>query len=119
MKSKRTLILVICLVVIVILALLFLGKTGVRPPISVTFRKSLLDDTRVLRVTNRKSDETLVISLKVVNKEKGRQGDHIFKVGPGKTNEVGIIQMGWSFEPGEEITLEADGYMVPVSVTVP
>ena len=106
------------LVLLGVLCMVFL--CGCEPPISVTWRQSLLDpSTRVMQVTNRDGSETLVIKLKVKNKNQTEASSHVFKVGPGETEEIGILEMGWTFKPGDTYSLEADDYLLPVEGTVP
>ena len=118
MYQKRLFPLCICLFGI----LLFSGceRVGLRPPLSVRFRESRLDSsTRVLILCNRTSDETMVINVHVVNKKEKQESEKAFALGPGKKGEIGFLEMGWCFEPGEEVTLHVDGYPMSISVTVP
>lgn len=118
---KMNRIFAVALTICIMFVLLLSGceQAGIQPPATVTFRKSMLDSTRVVQVTNRKNNETLVMSLHVVNRKKGEKGDYTFKVGPGETVEIGRLEMGWVFESGEKITLRADGYPMSMSGTVP
>ena len=91
-----------------------------RPPISVTWRTSLLEpDSKVMQVTNRGGRETLVLQLDIVNSELKQDRSYTFKVGPGATEEIGILEMNWKFLPGENYSLRADGYLLPVTGNVP
>ena len=96
-------------------------KMRIMPPVSVRFRNSLLNtSTRVMQLTNRSCSELLVLDVSVKNKENPQgSAKRIFKVGPGQTKEVGVFEMGWTFTPGESISIQADGYILPVQVTVP
>ena len=107
---------VIGLLIVGIVVFCFWG----RPPISVTWRTSLLEsDSKVMQVTNRRGQETLVLQLEVVNSELKQDRSYTFKVGPGATEELGILEMNWKFMPGETYSLRADGYLLPVTGTVP
>jgi len=100
--------------------LLLAGCGSRRPPISVTWRISLLDDSSyVMQVTNRSNNETMVIHLNAKNKELGQHVSHTFKVAPGATEEIGILEAGWKFLPGETYSLRADGYTTAIKGTVP
>ena len=80
----------------------FVGGCKSTPPISVTFRRSLLySSTLVMQVTNRSGSETLVMKLSVSNKRHHQHKEYIFKVKPGDTEEIGVLEMDWSFESGE------------------
>ena len=78
-------------------------KVGLQPPIAVTFRYSLLDSTRVLQVTNKSGNETLIMKIDVQNKEEKQQASHVFKVRPGDTYEIGRLEMNWVFLKGETL----------------
>ena len=88
------------------------------PPVTITFRKSLLDSTRVMQLTNRSGSETLVVLVKVRNTIRDTHTSHILKVGPGETEELGRLEMSWVFEPEEEYEVKCDGYRT-ISGTVP
>ncbi len=91
---------------------------GVVPPATITFRESFWDSTRVMQVTNRSGSETLVMVLDVYDKN-NQHGQHVFKVKPGVTYEIGRLEMGWCFHRGESFSLKADGYIVPIADKVP
>ncbi|MBP5531966.1 MAG: hypothetical protein J6Y54_08075 [Lentisphaeria bacterium] len=104
------------------LCMLFMTGCGPlnEPPISVTWRTSLLNsNSNVMQVTNRSSRETLVLHLHVESRERSEKATYTFKVAPGDTEEIGILEMGWQFMPGEEYSIEADGYILSVDGTVP
>ena len=83
---------------------------GIQPPVSITFRYSALDSaTKVMQVTNRSGSETLVMKIDAYNDAKTQHADLIFKVAPGDTYEIGILEMGWAFEKGERYSIKADG----------
>ena len=90
------------------------------PPISVTFRSSLLDwGNKVMQITNRSAGETLVLQVHVENKGMRQEASISKKVGPGETIELGILEMGWTFVKGETYSIRADGYGLPYTGTVP
>ena len=115
-KSTLCLFLFLC-----VLATLSAGceKFGRRPPVTITFRESLLDSTRVVQVTNRSGSETLVMKLEVWNDEQNEYSSYVFKFRPGNTYEIGRMEMNWVFVTGERIKLSADGYSSPCKCTVP
>ena len=107
--------------VLLIVSLLGSGcdSGGVLPPATVTFRESMLDSSRVMQVTNRSGNETLVLQLDVYNDTYNQHGQLVFKVKPGATYEIGRLEMGWLFRRGERFSLKADGYVIPIEDTVP
>ena len=107
--------------VLLILSIMGIGcdSGGVQPPATVTFRESMLDSTRVMQVTNRSGSETLVMKLDAYNDTSHQHGEHVFKLSPGETYEIGRLEMGWVFLRGERFTLAADGYVIPIKGTVP
>lgn len=93
--------------------------TAPPPPISVTFRSSAgLWGGKVMQVTNRSSDETLVMSLYVENTRLNQCKSYTFIVKPGNTHEIGMLEMGWIFVEGEKYRIRADGYKTTVEGTV-
>lgn len=93
---------------------------GVRPPLTVTFRESLLPGgTRVLQITNRSSSETLVLRVDAFNDVRNQHAYQIVNVSPGAVQELGIMEMDWVFEKGERYKISADGYLLSVNGTVP
>lgn len=93
---------------------------GIRPPLTVTFRESMLPGgTRVLQITNRSSSETLVLRVDAFNDARNQHAYQIVNVSPGAVQELGIIEMDWLFEKGERYKISADGYLLSVRGTVP
>lgn len=88
------------------------------PPVKVSFRGSYIAG-KVLQVSNTSAGETLHCKLRVVNKKSGSRSSYEFAVFPGAVQEVGLMEMGWCFEPGEKCTIEVDRYILPVRATVP
>lgn len=89
------------------------------PPLTITFRESLLDSTRVMQLTNRSGSESLVAQVQVRNKTTGEKKTHILKIAPGATEELGRLEMAWVFEPGEKFDVKCDGYWRTFSGRVP
>ena len=86
----------------------FLGKAFPDPPVSVTFRDSLLTGY-VLQVHNTSSNKH-VYYVEVENKAKGQKTSGSFAIPPNETQEIGILEMDWAFEPGEEGCISVDNY---------
>ena len=123
-KEKKRLRHIILFLGIVIATIVITGcdSGGLMPPASISFRYSyniFAASTRVMQVTNRSGKETLVMRLSVRNEKSNESGTYSFKVKPGSTYEIGILEMGWAFMPGEKYSLRADGYIFPIDGTVP
>ena len=88
------------------------------PPASITFRSSMLAG-QVLQVTNRSNSETLVMEVVARNDAKNQRATHVFKVRPGDTYEIGMLEMNWKWETGESYEISADGYSTKIRGTVP
>ena len=80
----------------------------VEPPVSVTFRESLLTGA-VMQLHNR-SDKRVVCEVYVENNSKNQSTTCRLGVAPNDMTEVGILEMGWAFEEGEGGYVEVDGY---------
>lgn len=108
------------LVVVIVLLLCYMALTdkGFTPPIKIDFRDSLLTG-KVLRVHNKSDRETLICMVRVHNKKSGERKSWPFRLFPNGTQEIGILEMGWCFEPGEKVQFEVDRYMIPLNYTVP
>ena len=74
------------------------------PPVSVTFRASLLKGA-VLQLHNR-SDGRVVCNVHVKNQSKCGS----FGIPPNEMVEVGLLEMEWAFEVGEKGYVAIDGY---------
>lgn len=108
------------LVVVIVLLLCYMTLTdkGLAPPIKIDSRNSILAG-KVLRVYNESDTETLFCGVRVHNKKSGERKSWAFQLAPHSTQEIGLLEMGWSFEPGEKVEFEADRYMIPRYYTVP
>jgi len=78
------------------------------PPVSVTFRESMLKGA-VLQLQNR-SDGRMVCEVFVKNDSKNQSKRCSFGVPPNEMVEVGLLEMDWAFEPGEDGYVAVDGY---------
>jgi len=121
MISKLIKFLFLLLLVGILAAVAFFGceRVGIKPPVAITFRDSLMDSTQVLQVTNKSGSETLVMKIEARSKDGKQTATHVFKVRPGETYEVGRLEMNWLFREGETYIIEADGYPLPIKGTVP
>lgn len=91
------------------------------PPISVNVRPSLVGAGYALIITNT-SDEFL---HEVTVEAKGTNGDELQRqvvavtLKPHKSVDVGWLELGWQFEPGEKVYVGAKGYWSTIAGTVP
>ena len=115
MKTNKLLLPV--MVLAFVLALVGCEKLGLMPPMSLTVRDSLMvENSKVFQVTNKSASELLMVKLTVRNKTHDQEQSSVwFKVGPCETQEFGVLEMGWAFMPGDEVTVEAEGYPMAVS----
>ncbi len=88
-----------------------------RGPISIGFRTSLMDSTTcVLQVANRSTSEALDVSVNVSgDNERATR----FLLPPLETKELGILEMGTGFKPGESVSVSVHGYLLSRKCTVP
>lgn len=99
------------LVVVLSLATIFLcqGCDGLKdPPVSVTFRESLLKGA-VLQLHNR-SNGRVVCNVYVTNSSKNQIKCSSFGIPPNEMFEVGLLEMEWAFEDGDKGHVAVDGY---------
>lgn len=85
-----------------------------QPPITtaiqVSIRPSHLDSsTGVLQVKNR-TGQSLSLFLSMHDRDSNQQKSHSLTLGPYETQENGILEAGWKFEPNESITIACTGY---------
>jgi hypothetical protein len=75
-------------------------------PIHVSMRQSALKSADgVLQIENR-SDETLHLALVVNNLDNGQELKfRMAPLSPHGSVELGMLELGWTFEPNEEVTL--------------
>ena len=78
------------------------------PPVSVTFRASLLKGA-VLQLHNR-SDGRVVCDVHVKSSSKNQSKCGSFGIPPNEMVEVGLLEMDWAFEAGEKGHVAVDGY---------
>ena len=110
-------LLVIGLLIVGIVVFCFWG----RPPISVTWRTSLLEsDSKVMQVTNRRGQETLVLQLEVVNSELKRDARQAaVDAADGQIAEVvnGYMTTESIRETGQAVEKYVEREMTPDSMT--
>lgn len=85
-----------------------IGRVYPDPPISITMRASLLTGA-VLQLHNTSSVRH-VYNVHVKNESKGQEMNAAFGIPPNGEQEVGILEMDWAFEAGENGYVSVDGY---------
>lgn len=106
------------MLVIGVFVYMYATDKALNPPVKVTFRDSLVIG-KVLQVRNTSSGEMLNCNLRVSNKKSNQRSSYTFRVSPNSMHEIGLLEMGWTFEPGETCTIDVDRYVLPVHATVP
>ena len=85
------------------------GSIGLTPPpVSITFRESLIDGY-VLQLNNT-SNHRIVARVFVENKSLGQQKSCSVGIAPNAVEELGLLEMSWCFQPGENGHVSVDGY---------
>lgn len=78
-------------------------------PVKVGVRDSLWFGGMVFQIKNT-STTTLDCTLVVLNHSAKQMEAVKFSLPPNKIQEIGMLEMGWKFEDGEEIVVMCDGY---------
>ena len=103
----RNLVISIILVLLLLLFMLWISS----PPISVSFRTSLLlSSTKVLQVHNNSDSKYLFCTLVVKSKNSMQKKTYDFELSPSETKEFGILELDWCFESGETGYIKVLGY---------
>jgi hypothetical protein len=92
------------------------------PPVSVTYRDSLVGAGRVIQITNNSSHHLYNVKVVGRNAQQNssasvRATDHLR---PGDVVEVGWLEFEvWTPEPGESVEIYCEDYAVPYVSVVP
>lgn len=78
------------------------------PPVSLTFRESLLKGY-VLQLHNRSSNR-VVAHVYVKNERLNQSRNVSVSIAPNAMEELGVLEMDWTFMPGENGSVSADGF---------
>ena len=92
------------------------------PPVTITYRDSLVGIGKVIQVTNSSADH--LYKVKVVGRNFQENSSGSVKVSddlaPGASAEVGWVEFGkWVPQPGETVEIYAEGYLVPAISYIP
>lgn len=86
-------------------------------PVAVAFRSSIGGGSLVAYFTNESTDKYLNLKVTYTNKTLNQRKVEAFKLGPKQVTARGWME-GWSFQSGQTVTLESDGFGT-MTVTVP
>ena len=100
----------IAIVVGVLILLVFLYFKGVfNPPISISFRESLM--TGYVLMVRSLSNKPIECKMSVYNDSQNEKRENmLFVVQPGETQEIGLLELDWAFVPGEHGWVSVSGY---------
>ena len=111
---------------LIAIVILFAISTGIltyfftKPelPISITFRRSLLDSRSLVMVIHNPTNNNLQITIEGINDHHKQSTKSEVTVFANKTSEFGILQLNWMWIPGEKYIINHPNYS-PKTGTVP
>lgn len=93
-------------------------RTPMQVPVMVSVRSSMLGVGNVIQVANKSNIPLKNVILRVHNPGKNSGLAHNFgEIAPQTVVELGTLDWGWVFEPGEKVTISADDFMQIVFTT--
>ncbi len=92
---------------------------GLTAPVEITLRDSLLFSGKVVKVANTDKETPLECTLSVSTASGDTSKTHQFKLNPGYSCEIGMVQMQWNFKSGEKVQVKAKGYLLPKRFVIP
>ena len=93
-------------------------RTPMQVPVMVSVRSSMLGVGNVIQVANKSNTPLRNVVLRVHNPGKNSGLAHNFgEIAPQTVVELGTLDWGWVFEPGEKVTISADDFMQIVFTT--
>lgn len=101
---------------IIIAIILIISNRPQPPPISITWRNSLLGSGKVMQLHN---DSEGSLSLSVSGSDDKDSSKVALTISGGATKELGILEMNWDWQSGETYTIQAAGYALPIIGKVP
>jgi len=100
--------------IIVVVAFAFYLRGIFNPPISISFRKSLVSGY-VLQVHSL-SNKPIECSMAVYNDSANQKIENIqFVIQPGETQEIGLLELDWEFVPNEHGWVSVSGYLMKLN----
>jgi hypothetical protein len=101
---------------ILTLGLVVAAMTGCRPneqvPVSVSFRKSLINEGLVAVLSNETSSSVKIV-VQLANSTTKESKQEVLLLDALGSKEIGWLQ-GWAFVPGETLAIQLDGYATKV-----
>ena len=83
---------------------------GVQVPVGVTIRGSMIGINNVVQVRNTSVNTLTGVVIVVKNSAAAQTARYnMGSISSGETKEVGCLEWNWKVEPGETITIWADG----------
>ncbi len=79
------------------------------PPITIRLRPSVWGNHYVCIVENT-SNKTLKCHCKFRDPNSGQSGSYRWMMSPYAKVEIGMMQCGYNFDPGDELYIKVDGY---------
>lgn len=99
-----------CSVIVVLLCVIGCSSDSEpNPPIGITFRNSLMFEYYVARLHNTSSNQ-IMAELHIESADGTKRRDWKFPIKPNGTQELGVIETNWQFEPGEKGWVSIDGF---------
>lgn len=96
---------------LLVVALAFaIASCGKPAPVAVSFRSSLLDSGGMVMVLESKGNGYLACRMNVWNYVADQSRTYLSSVGAGARQSIGLIEANWSFQTGEEVEVEVEGY---------
>ncbi len=108
------------LALLVALSLAACSTSVSAPPVEIQYRPSLVGIGKILRITNRHSEALTGVEVRIENPN-GDVRNHAFaSLAAGATEELGWKKLdGFEIEAGAEVTLRAEGFVLPTKVVLP
>jgi hypothetical protein len=83
-------------------------------PVKIGVRSSVVGAGRVLQITNTSQRTILHLAVRIESPNGRSAARLIDKLDPGETAELGWVEWNWSADPGEIVTVSADGFVSTV-----
>ena len=98
------------IVVGIVIGVLCFFRGCFNPPVSITFRESLMSGY-VLQVHSL-SDKPIECRVSAYNDSRNEKVENrVFIVQPGETQELGMLELNWQFVPGEHGWVSVSGFL--------
>jgi hypothetical protein len=88
-----------------------LSGCGDPAPIAISYRQSLLDSAGLVMIVNNTGSKYLSCRMNVSSGVNRTKTGYLFSLGPHASQEIGVIQAGWSFKSGEKVQIAVEGHV--------